>query len=538
MMASREQHLRLLVAVPQVASSTRGDLQADAAAALGAGWTVSRLFPHSADPVLARHWVVAGEVPVSPLYPLVPLSYDLAAALARRSGCSVEPDLPSSAFGLEPGTGVPLAEASGAGPAGHLDGSAATDWALDKINAKRAWARALPAGGDARGRGILIGHIDTGYSDHPDLERSALDLTRDRDVIDDDDDARDPLTRRWWWPLDSPGHGTLTGSVIASRVQREIVGAAPEATLLPVRAVRSVVQVFDADVARAVDHARRAGCHVITMSLGGRGFVGLQDVIRRAVADGIIVMAAAGNEVGFVVAPAVYPECLAVAASNADDRPWAGSSRGSAVDISAPGESVWAARVDSSVRPVRFGTDRSSGTSFAVAHLAAVAALWLAFHGPDPIRERYRPERVQDAFLALVRSTCHTPANWDGRQYGPGIVDADALLAAGLPAGAPDDLPPAPRFDALRRVTAAFPELSGAAATSELAARFGTDAAALPGLLQRHAGELVYLLGENPELAGALLTPGRVVLGPAGAGPLPARWPGMSRQLTAALVGR
>lgn len=539
-MSSREQHvqLRLLVEVPHVTNTTRGDLDVDARAALGDGWTVARLFPHSADPALARHWVVTGDIPVSPAYPVAPLAYDVAAALAGRTGCSVEPDLPSSAFGPEPGAEVVGAEAYRAAAA-HLDGSAAKDWALKKIKAQQAWARALPAGGNARGRSILIGHIDTGYTDHPDLERSALDLTRDLDVVDDDDDARDPLVRRWWWPLDSPGHGTLTASVIASRVSRDIVGAAPEAVLLPVRAVRSVVQVFDADVARAVEHARRSGCHVITMSLGGRGFIGLQDVIRRAVADGIIVMAAAGNEVGFVVAPAVYPECLAVAASNADDRPWSGSSRGDAVDISAPGESVWVARVDSSVRPVRFGSDRSSGTSFAVAHLAGVAALWLAYHGPAVIRQRYGRERVQDAFRSLVRATCHTPSPWDGRQYGPGIVDADALLAAGLPRNAPDELPAAPRFDVLRRITAAVPELSGSTAAADLATRFGAEGTALPHVLRQHASELVYLLGENPELTCALLTPERERTPAAGPPARPAtRWPGVSRKLSAALAGR
>jgi len=537
-MAGHEQdiRLRLLVEVPAVSSTTRQDLQADARAALGLGWTVTRLFPHSPDPLLARHWVVAGGVPVSPALPVAPLAYDLAATLADRSGYKVEPDLPSSAFGLEPGAGEPGLDAAGGMRVAHLGGSEPKDWALNNIAAPQAWARPVPPGGAARGRGILIGHIDTGYSDHPDLERAALDLTRDRDVVDGDDDARDPLVRRWWSPLDTPGHGTHTGSVIASRVEREIVGAAPEATLVPVRAVRSVVQVFDADVARAVDHARRSGCQVITMSLGGRGFVGLQDAIRRAVAEGIIVMAAAGNQVGFVVAPAVYPECLAVAASNADDKPWEGSSHGDAVDISAPGESVWVARVDSSVRPPRFHSDRNDGTSFAVAHLAGVAALWLAFHGPAAIRQRYGPGRVQDAFLALVRGTCRTPAGWDAGQYGAGIVNADALLAAGLPETAADDAPAAPAFDTLRRLTAAVPDLPRATIVADLATRFAVDESAVPDVLRRHSSELVYLLGEAPTLAGTLLNP---VVGTASevlSGRAATPWPGLSRQLSAALT--
>ncbi len=555
-MATREQdiRLRLLVDVQAASSTTRRGIEADARAVLGPGWTVNRLFAHSADARLARHWVVAGDIPVSPVRPVAPLAYDLAAALATRGGYAVEPDLPSSAFGAESEGGRLGLEALGAARAAHLDGSAAKDWALSKIAAQHAWARAVPPGGASRGRGILVGHIDTGYSDHPDLERGALDLTRDLDLVDGDDDARDPLIARWWSPLDTPGHGTHTGSVIASRVAGEIVGAAPEATLVPVRAVRSVVQVFDADVARAVDHARRSGCQVISMSLGGRGFLGLQDAIRSAVDEGIIVMAAAGNEVGFVVAPAVYPECLAVAASNADDRPWVGSSRGDAVDISAPGESVWIARVDSSVHPPRFYSDRSDGTSFAVAHLAGVAALWLAFHGPAVIRQRYGPGRVQDAFLALVRATCRTPAGWERSRYGAGIVNADALLAAGLPSTAADEAPRAPEFDVIRRITAAVPELSPATVIAGLATRFAVEESALPDLLRRHASELVYLLGEAPDLAGALLSPAGALLSPVGAlgnavgalgartvpetltGPPAATWPGMSRHLSAALA--
>jgi serine protease len=50
------------------------------------------------------------------------------------------------------------------------------------------------------------------------------------------------------------------------------VGVAPRADLVPIRAVESVVQFFDSDVARAVEHARLVNCHVVSMSLGGTGF--------------------------------------------------------------------------------------------------------------------------------------------------------------------------------------------------------------------------------------------------------------------------
>ena len=78
-------------------------------------------------------------------------------------------------------------------------------------------------------------------------------------------------------------------------------------------------------------------------------------------------MAAAGNYVGFVTAPASYPECLAVAATNVDDQPWSGSSRGAQVDISAPGQAVWTAATNKGPNGPVYTVEQGDGTSFAVA---------------------------------------------------------------------------------------------------------------------------------------------------------------------------
>ena len=117
------------------------------------------------------------------------------------------------------------------------------------------------------------------------------------------------------------------------------------------------------------------------MSLGGLFLGGVRDAVNAAVADGCIVMAAAGNKWPWVAEPANYPTCLAVAATNAKDAKWVDSATADQVDISAPGESVWVAYWNDSGQQA---VHRSSGTSFAVAHVAGVAALWLAYHGPGP----------------------------------------------------------------------------------------------------------------------------------------------------------
>ncbi|HEY9377478.1 MAG TPA: S8 family serine peptidase [Jiangellaceae bacterium] len=477
----------------------------------GDAWRLERLFGDTRRVDLKRWWVVSGAVPAVAAYDQTRVAYDLAARLNRQTGWTVEPDVPSSAFGLEPDPAPPRQPfPESAAASDHRPCSAPKAWALDDVRARDAWRLApLPPNGRSRGQGIRIGHIDTGYSDHPELERAALDLESDYDVIDDDSNARDPLRRAFFAVLDSPGHGTSTASVIAGREQGQISGVAPGATLVPFRAIKSVVQVLDSDVARAVNLARERDCDIISMSLGGRGFIGLQDAIRAAVADGLIVMAAAGNKVSFVVAPASYPECLAVAATNCVSEPWPDSSRGALVDISAPGESVWSAAVDLDTTPPAFIRRRSSGTSYAVATLAGVAALWLGHHGRETIRDRYGSANVQHAFLTLLRSHGRrVPPNWNSGLYGVGIVDAVALLEAGLP-DLPETAVPETVADTaqqpVRRLQAALSELTDDQVRTVVGELLGVNRRGVDALPPVVVSELVYRLGEDDQFRAAAL---------------------------------
>src|SRR5215213_9955950 len=219
------------------------------------------------------------------------------------------------------------------------------------------WPDAMASMPDASrgGVGISIGQPDTGYTIHPNLGSAGLDLNRDRDVIDGDDDAIDDLDPNPLWPFPNPGHGTATASVVVGQgtATEGIVGLAGRSLLVPIRAIESVFQVFDSDVAKAVSHARQVGCDVVTMSLGGKGFFGLKDEIQRAVDAGVIVMAAAGNYVEIVTAPASYDNCLAVAATGPGDTLWPESSRGTAVDVSMPGACVHVAAYNDKTPVVR-----------------------------------------------------------------------------------------------------------------------------------------------------------------------------------------
>src|SRR5207302_4211505 len=117
------------------------------------------------------------------------------------------------------------------------------------------------------------------------------------------------------------------------------------------------------------------------ISMGGLGNWRLQQAVAFAQKRDVIICAAAGNCVHFVVWPAAYDEVIAVAGCNAARQIWTGSCRGSAVDVTAPAESVWCADASKQNGAVTFSMIRGTGTSYAVATTAGVAALWLAHHG-------------------------------------------------------------------------------------------------------------------------------------------------------------
>jgi subtilisin family serine protease len=511
--------VRLLVQLDRGGPDGEASLRAATAAALGRdadgrAWRVEAMFEPDDDPVagLDRFYEVEGRIGPSRA-PIERVAWDLAHRLEAATAGHVEPDLPSSAFAPEnpEAPGDPAAR-EGFG-LGDTPSSPDRGWSLTAIRAREAWALTPPAGGRVKGEGIVVGHPDSGYTDHPELE-GVYDHTRDRDVINGDDDARDPLVKHHI-PIDSRGHGTGTATTIGSRESGEVAGAAPLVTIAPIRAVNSVVQVFDRDVAKAIDHARRTGCHVISMSLGGSGFLGLRAAIRRAVDSGLIVLAAAGNNVRFVVAPASYPEVIAVGATNVDDEPWSGSSRGDKVAVCAPGGNVWTAAWDLDANPAEPKVNEHRGTSFGVAHTAGVVALWLAFHGRETLIANYGLANLQWAFLHHVRTAGHrVPPGWDGAAYGVGIIDAEALLAAPLAdaadIGARDAAVLGPlEEDALERISRVVPELTPPEVQDGLCNLLGVAPSELDKALASDGAEVVDVLSERRDVRDAFVMSAR-----------------------------
>lgn len=299
-------------------------------------------------------------------------------------------------------------------------------WSVKAVRADRAWARF-----GTQGEGIVVAQPDTGVASHREIDLG-VDLSAGIDIMKGSGPPIDPLTMKGG----NPGHGTATSSCVVSSPDGRMVGTAPGARLVPIRCINAVVLTGGAATAAAIDHAVKVGAHVITMSLGGPiPFPALRRAIQRAVDAGVIVLAAAGNCVKIVVYPGWDRNIIGVAGVDEHDRPWKGSCRGPAVDISAPGEHVWVARRSRPDDADQALASPGQGTSFAVATTAGVVALWLAHHGVAQVRAEAARRGITAAALArsALIATARKPSPWPGGM-GAGVVDAEALLALPLSA--------------------------------------------------------------------------------------------------------
>ena len=388
-----------------------------------------------------------------------------------------------------------------------LPGTEDCEWALDLCRVPQAWSLTPPGGGSAFGEGIVIAHPDTGWTAHPELANTAMDGANAFDFVAGVSGALDPLA------APNPGHGTSTASVIASDANAAsspfVSGVAPLATLMPLRVSSSVVHFSWLRLTAAVWHAIDRKAHVVSMSLGGPlPSQALEEALDAAIDAGVIVVAAAGNQWPFVVYPARYDQAIACAAINIRGQRWAGSASGHDVDIAAPGESVWRAR---STR-TGFGVDRSSGTSYATAHVAGIAALWLAHHGRANLVAKYGRGGVPAVFKELLATAgvAGTASSWPDDVLGAGIVNAQALLAAALPArphaagmhmrAGRRSVPANP----LDRLAAYFPGVDPDRLGGWLAREFGVSKSALPARLASLSDEVAFHLTADPTAYAAV----------------------------------
>jgi subtilisin family serine protease len=255
------------------------------------------------------------------------------------------------------------------GPAAALaanDPRRAEQWNLDLIESDAAHATST-------GAGAKIAVVDTGVAaGHPDLAGQIL---PGHDFVEDDGT-----------PQDGNGHGShVSGIALAATGNGVgISSVAPGARLLPVRVLGDDGSGTSEDVAAGIDWARTNGADIINLSLGSEipiiGAAGGDEIdaaIRRALAAGVIVVAAAGNNgVPVCEQPAATEGLLCVGSIDRRKQRSFFSSFGQGLGVVAPGGSAIAVSGEdilSTVPPD--GYEEIAGTSQAAPHVSGVAAL-------------------------------------------------------------------------------------------------------------------------------------------------------------------
>ncbi|MCO6503091.1 MAG: S8 family serine peptidase [Acidimicrobiales bacterium] len=279
-------------------------------------------------------------------------------------------------------------------------------WHMHRIDLPNAWKQSV-------GSGVVVAVIDTGVT-NGNLDGFCHSFVDEVDIVFG---ITGPGAGVDW-----EGHGShVAGSVAQCGGNGKWgTGVAPDSRIMP-------VNVFFGGAADAVDvylgihWAIGHGAKVINLSLGFEtpSIPLIDEAIDEAVANGVVVIAAAGNEPGPVFYPARHPNVIAVGAVDFSNTVTEYSARGSGLDLVAPGGTsavpVW------QEVPLESTSTFTGyyGTSMAAPHVAGVAALLKSRH-PSAT-----PAQIREA-MKCTATDLGNPG-WDSL-YGWGLVQAGQAL--------------------------------------------------------------------------------------------------------------
>jgi serine protease len=281
----------------------------------------------------------------------------------------------------------------------------AGQWSLAKIQAENAWNYSTGSSN------VLLAVLDDAVAiDHEDLaaniytnsaEANGFPLLDDDgngraddvngfDVADNNDNPRPPANASG--NNDGFTHGTHVAG-IAGAVTNNGTGMASigySVKILPVK----IADDANANLTGGLDgifYATRSGADVISMSWGLYSDVAtLKTLIQQAAAQGILLVAAAGNEGDeSLFYPAAYNEVISVGATDQNDQKAGFSNFGSTISVMAPGVGIY------STLPEGNNTyGNKNGTSMATPMVAGLAAL-VKSHFPGMSATQIR-QRIED----------------------------------------------------------------------------------------------------------------------------------------------
>lgn len=233
------------------------------------------------------------------------------------------------------------------------------NWGIEFCKIEEAWRQTT-------GTGIRVAVLDTGISEHPDLNWSpdlTFNCSMDPTYIDE-----------------KSGHGThVTGIIGAKNNAFGVVGVAPDCILIPIKVLNNNGGGSYESIVSGIEKAIESKADIISMSLGSSSAPPdkVHQVIKKAADAGIIILAAAGNDGGVTNFPARYEEVIAVAAIDENGDYATFTSGDDTVDSVAPGVGIYSTFLNQ-------GYAKMSGTSQACPFVAGLCALALSFTRANP----------------------------------------------------------------------------------------------------------------------------------------------------------
>ena len=298
--------------------------------------------------------------------------------------------------------------------------NSSSQWSLFQINASNAWDVGT---GNAS---IKVAIVDDAVEiTHPDLAPVIWSNTAEvaGNGIDDDangyiddingyDVANDDNNPNPDSPISSYDHGTHVAGIAGAATNNNlgVASIGHNLTLLPVKSTNS--SSFVTHGYEGIMYAVAAGADVINMSWGGSGSsITAQNIISYAFGQGIVLVAAAGNDnVSTVFYPAGYSEVISVASTTYGDAKSSFSNFGTWIDISAPGSAIYSTVPGG-------GYQTKQGTSMASPLVAGLAGLMLS------LNPSLSPADIESCILSTADNIDASNSNYIG-ELGAGRINA------------------------------------------------------------------------------------------------------------------
>ena len=280
------------------------------------------------------------------------------------------------------------------------------DWGLRQLNVPATWSI-------TKGEGITAMVIDTGHPVHPDIGDNAI---KGKNCI-----SGEPFE-------DENGHQLHCTGIICAKDNKEgMVGVAPEAKCISVKALTKSGSGSYYGLAEALDYAIEVKPDVVSMSLGGSAPSAiLEDRIKTLYELNIPVVCAAGNSGdGGVNWPAAYDETIAVAAYDKYGKVARFSSKGEKVEWAAPGVNIYSTFLNN-------GYASLSGTSMACPFITGVICLMLAKHRKQEEATGMNDcKTVAEIREHLLKYTKDKGEIGRDNSWGYGVIDVEKLIGGG-----------------------------------------------------------------------------------------------------------